>query len=193
MCRVKAAHKLFKKKMTNSVPFRIEKELNKVKLIGYGRTQQKAFFKSFFSECKNGGIYQLKPVEVTASELQRNYLFAVYSVISKQTGHGADSIRAYFENVMLELSLDVENDFYSREMWVLDVCDIETGEVKKQNLRTLTTWTVSMMSDFIEMVVFVTSSKFSNVKIPNPKYYTLERVGRKNEVPYPNEVLVYEI
>ena len=178
--------------MIPSSPFRTEKDGNKIKLIGYGKKQQKAFFQSFFSECKNGGMYQLKVVEVTASELQRNYLFVCLKFASDHCGHSVDGLRATFENIMLECALDEVNDYYKPEDWIVNVVDLASGEVKKQSLVTMSKWTASMMSDFIELVHFVFKQMYPDFIFPNPKDYVCERVGRKNEVPFPDDVTVYE-
>ena len=177
--------------MIPSSPFRIEKEPNKIKLVGYGKAQQKAFFQSFFSDCKNGAMYQLKVVEVNASELQRNYLFVCLKFAADHCGHSVDGLRATFESMMLECALDEANDYYKPEEWVINVVDLLTGEVKKQTLVTMSKWTVSMMSDFIELVHFAFKQMYPNFVFPNPKDYVTERVGRKNEVPFPNEVTEY--
>lgn len=169
-----------------SVPFRVEKNDSEINLIGYGVDQRTEFFKTVASWCKNGKIYQMTIKEVTASEVQRNYLFLCLSLAAEHIGYTSDALRALIENIAFECALDVDNDFISAEDWIIDIIDIETSEVKGQTLRHMSDWDVSMMRDFIDLFQGYFMRKFPEFKFPNPKDYMLPKVGRKNEVPFPN-------
>lgn len=176
-----------------SMPFRIEKGEKEMKLVGYGLPQRNEFFKQIFDWCKEGKIYQLKPVEVTASEVQRNYLFLCLSLAGEHIGMTSDGLRATIEDMVLNAANDPNDEFFNSDEWLVDVIDLETGEHKGKKLATMSQWSTGMMSDFIDFFQGVFLRLHNDFIFPNPEDYKLPKVGRRNEVPYPNEVSTIKI
>ena len=164
-----------------STPFQIEKTDTEVKLIGYGIKQRERLFKEFLSTSKNGKIYQLKFVEVTASEVQRNYMFLCLSLAADHAGYSSEGLRAVFENMVFESAKDIEQDFFKSEDWLIDIVDLQ-GEVKGQTLVHMSKWTTQMMSDFIDLIQAAFTRMHPDFIFPDPKDYKLPKVGRKNEI-----------
>ena len=178
--------------MTLSAPFKVEKEGKKITLIGYGAKQRKTFFAQVSDAAKNGKIYQLKLIEVTAAEVHRNYVFMCISLAAEQLGYTPEGLRAEIEDRVFHLAMDEQDDYFKRSDWIIDVVDIETQEVKKQTLRTMSHWSVSMMNDFFDVFKYLMSKMLPNFTFPDPKEFSGIVKGARNEILNVNDVTVFE-
>jgi hypothetical protein len=171
-----------------SPPFQIDGEKT---LTGIDARNMNLFFKQVFEWCKLGKIYQLKPYEVTASEVQLNYAMLCLSLIADEMGVDTESIKAFFEDLVFECATNIEDDFFSSETWLTSIVDIETGELKKQKLKSMRVWTTGMFNDFLDFVKSWYIRKNPKFLFPDPKMYQLPVKGRKRELPNSEQKLVF--
>ena len=168
--------------MVISAPFKINKKQDEAEIRGYGATERKDFFHQIISEAKDGKLYQIKLVEVTPSEVQRNYMFMCLKLAANELGYSQPELRAVLEDIVFKSALDAENDFWDRTEWIIEPVDKNTGEVKAKALKTLSTWKVGMMNQFIELIHFLTCDSFPKFKFPDPEKYKGEILGKRHEV-----------
>lgn len=79
-----------------SPPFQIERDGNTVVFYGYGAAERKEFNRLIAAYCSGGKTYQMSVKEVTASEVQTNYLHLCISVASKEFGVTDLDLRHFF-------------------------------------------------------------------------------------------------
>jgi hypothetical protein len=166
-----------------SPPFTVERseDGNSVIMYGYGVEQRKEFNRLIASSCKLGKVYQLKAVEVTASEVQSNYLHVCLAKVAYEYGETSLVIRHFFYSRALERALSGIDGNFQYEDWVLCVVNPMTGELIKEELQPMHQWNVTMMRNFIEFVQASVKEHLPNFVFPDAKQYNLPIKGRKNE------------
>ena len=172
-----------------SPPFQIDGDKT---LIGIDAHNMNLFFKQVFEWCKAGKIYQLKPFEVNASEVQRNYVMLCLSLIAEEMGVNTDSIKVFFEDMVFECATNPEDDFFNSETWLENIVDIETQELKKQKLKSMARWTTTMFNDFLDFVKLWYTRKNPNFIFPDSSMYELPVKGRKRELPNSEQKLIFK-
>jgi len=172
-----------------SPPFQIDGDKT---LTGIDSKNMNLFFKQVFEWCKPSKIYQLKPYEVTASEVQLNYTMLCLSLIADEMGVNTESIKVFFEDLVFECATNPDDDFFNSETWLISIVDVETGELKKQRLKSMTVWSTGMFNDFLDFVKFWYLRKNPTFLFPDPKMYELPTKGRKRELPNPEQKLVFK-
>jgi len=167
-----------------SPPFIVEQNLekNSVVMYGYGVEQRREFNRLIASSCKLGKVYQLKAVEVTASEVQSNYLHVCLAKVADEYGETSLVIRHFFYSKVLERALSGIDGNFQYEDWVLCVVNPMTGELIKEELQPMHQWSVSMMCNFIDFLQASVKAHFPDFVFPDAAAYTLPRKGRKNEI-----------
>lgn len=171
-----------------SAPFSLEDNV----LIGMDEKAMNIFFKQVCEWSKLGKIYQLMPREVTASEVQRNYIKLCVSMVAEDMGVDPKAIQIGLEEMIFHLASDPNEDLYLSSTWLVDVIDIDTGEVMRQKLISMSSWTSSMFIEFQQFMSEWYKRKIPNFKFPNPDMYKLPRKGRKRELPNPELKITFK-
>ena len=167
-----------------STPFQINRNTEGVELTGIDGRTFREFIRLCSDYCKLGKIYHFSIKEITASEAQKNYLFLCLSMAAEETGQTTESMRTYFENTAYKMALDEQDDFFNESDWIAHIIDLD-GVVQGKALITMSSWTTSMMYDFIQLIQGIFLRQYPNFIFPNPEDYTLPRKGRKNILPFP--------
>lgn len=164
-----------------SPPFQIERDGNTVVFYGYGAAERKEFNRLIAAYCSGGKTYQMSVKEVTASEVQTNYLHLCIGAACKDFGVTNLQLRHFFYAKALERAKEgIDNNFEYGD-WVLQVFDPMSGELLKEDLLPMHKWSVSMMAAFIDFVQYSIKAHFPDFKFPDPEKYKLPAKGRKNE------------
>jgi hypothetical protein len=162
---------------------RIGQQLNTVQLRGYGDIERRAFFKAVAMYAKQGKMYQLALVEVTASEAQKNFMWLIINVAAKSLGYSPSEFRLFMEQLVFECAMNSQDDYFERTEWVDDVVNLETGELVKSQLKSPRLWKTGMCSDFTNFVTAYANNKSETpIKFPDPTDFKGEAKGEKNLV-----------
>jgi hypothetical protein len=173
-----------------TAPFKVDNTDGVCKIIGCGPTQFKSLFTEIGQRAKPNKIYVLKLVEMTASEVQKNYLFLCLSLVAEEAGTSSENLLAVFENQILRRAIEGYDDNCQKEDWVQEIHDIATQEIVGQQIKSLTKWNTSMMNYFLEYFMMAIKDTYPTFVFPNPEDYKSPRVGRKNDVMFPDESYV---
>jgi len=167
-----------------SPPFCVEQNLDKnsVVMYGYGVAERREFNRLIATSCKPNKVYQLKVVEVTASEVQTNYMHLCVNVAAKEFGCTDLELRHFFYSKVLERVLSGIDGNFQYNDWILCVTNPMTGELVKEDLQPLHQWSVSMMCNFIDFLQASVKAHFPDFVFPDAAAYTLPRKGRKNDI-----------
>lgn len=171
-----------------SAPFTLEDNV----LIGMDEKAMNAFFKQVTDWSKLGKIYQLVPREVTASEVQKNYIMLCISMIANDMAVDPKSVQISLEEMIFYLASDPNEELYLSSTWLTEVIDLDTGEVLRQKLISMSSWTSSMFSDFQHFFSEWYKRKNPKFSFPDPDTYKLPRKGRKRELPNPELRLTFK-
>jgi len=164
-----------------SPPFMVERDGNTVVFYGYGAAERKEFNRLIAAYCSGGKTYQMSVKEVTASEVQTNYLHLCIGAACSEFGVTGLQLRHFFYAKALERVMAAFDNNFEYEDWILQVIDPTTGELIKEDLKPLHEWSVSMVSTFIDFVQSSVNALYPDFKFPDPEKYKLPAKGRKNE------------
>ena len=168
--------------MIVSAPFKINIENGKVIFNGWGKRLKMIFYKQIVSACKPNKLYQIKFIEVNAAGVHKNYMFMCLGMAAKELGYTKEGLRAYFERIVKLGALDEDNDHFSKDDWIIDIVDIESGEIVGHKLKSVNDWKVQMVNDFIDIIQFNTQKVYPRFVFPESKDYTGEVIGTRNEI-----------
>lgn len=161
-------------------------------LVGWTVDVRKKFMQEVVKYAKDGKLYQMSFREVTASEVQRNYMFLCLSLAADSFGWTESYARCYFENKMEQLAKLEDNDYHDAAVWLNEIIDLDTAEVKSK-LKPMSDWKVGMMNQFIELIHAETQRHFPNFLFPDSKEYKGEILGAKHTLDEEGDCFEIEI
>jgi hypothetical protein len=182
-----------KKKLPSTVNFETKHADNgTVTLIGLDGHDIKTFLKSCAAAAFDGKHYKLAMVEADASPAQHNFTFVVYESILTYLEWESNEInrlriRATFEDIFLNLAKSPDNDLYDYDYWVVATIDFETGELKNERLRPLSSWSIGHKAEFLAFLKSTTTSTWSDYKFPETKDFKGQPKGEKSTVERPDK------
>lgn len=164
-----------------SPPFSVSNDGQTVTFTGYGADERKEFNRLIAAYCVPGRTYQMLVKEVTASEVQTNYLHLCLSCAAKEFGVTDLDLRHFFYSKVLERALEGADGNFQYDDWVLCVFNPMTQELVKEELQPMHKWDVTMMRNFIGFVQSSVKAHFPDFVFPDPEKYNKPIRGRKNE------------
>lgn len=159
-------------------------------LIGISGKRMLDWLKVFASKRSTQKMYCLKIVEVNHSQLARNFLYMLIGEYADELGYSTDNMEKIFLRRLDDLIRSGMHDMYSREKFYDgDVIDPGTGEMVEGKLKTISKFTTSNMSLFIDLVIASIKNDSPDFIIPDPSKYMFEREGKRNEILFPDETI----
>jgi hypothetical protein len=164
-------------------------------IIGFDADYVKSFLSNCATAAFDGKHYKLAMIEADASPAQKGFLFIVYQSILQYLKWEVNEInllriRATFEDTFLNLAKSHDNDLYDYNYWVIATIDLETGKLKNERLRPLSSWSVGHKSEFLAFLESTTTATWSDYKFPSPKDFKGEPKGERSTVQ--NQHLFYD-
>lgn len=161
---------------------------DRTELIGISGPRLMQFLRQFAVTHSNQKMYCMKIVEVKHSELARNYLFVILGEYGDETGESTESVEKRFLKKLDDLVRSDAHDLFSRKIFFdAEVLDKHSGEVLEPKLKSISKWSTTAMTRFIDFCILTIHDEMPEFIIPDPKNYMGEREGRKNEIIFPNE------
>lgn len=159
-------------------------------LIGISGPRLKDFFQKFANTHSPFKMYCLKIVEVTHSQLSRNYLFVIINEYSNYTGEGDEAIEKKFMHYLDDLVRSGYDDNYTKALFFdQDTINKKDGELITAKLKSISKFSQTAMNRYIDLVQAIIMKESPEFIIPEPKDYLPERKGEKNVLLYPEERL----
>lgn len=158
------------------------------RIIGISEMSMLDFLRQFALSHSTSKMYCMKIVEVNHSQLSRNYLYVVIGEYSKYTGDSVDALEKRLLNSLKCLIESKLDDNYSSELFFdKEVIDKNTGELLESQLKSISKWSNTAMSRFIDLLIVIIGRESPDFIIPDPKLYIHDRIGKKNELLHPNQ------
>lgn len=157
-------------------------------LIGISGKRMLGWLRIFASKASPHKMYCLKIVEVNHSQLARNYLYMLLGEYADELGYSTDNMEKIMLRRLDDLIRSGLDDMYSRDKFYDEqIIDPGTGELIDGKLKSISKFTVSNMSLFIDLVIAIIKNDSPDFVIPDPVEYQFERQGKKNEILFPDE------
>jgi hypothetical protein len=166
--------------------FKISEDRTELEGISGQRLLQ--FLETFAATHSNQKMYCLKIIEVNHSQLSRNYLFTILGEYGEETGDSTESVEKRFLKKLDDLVRSDSHDLFSRSIFFdKEVTDKYSGEVLEPKLKSLSKFSQTAMTRFIDFCIMTIHDEMPEFIIPDPKQYLGERQGEKNTLLYPND------
>ncbi len=164
-----------------SPPFSVSNDGQTVTFTGYGADERKEFNRLIAAYCVPGRTYQMSVKEVTASEVQTNYLHLCLSCAAKEFGVTDLDLRHFFYDEALKRVMSGIDGNFQYDDWVLCVFNPMTQELVKEELQPMHKWDVTMMRNFVDFMQSSVKAHYKDFVFPDAKTYNKPIKGRKNE------------
>lgn len=163
---------------------------DKSEVLGISEKRLVDFFRLFASKHGSSKMYCMKIIEVTHSQLSRNYLFTILGEFADETGVSQEAVEKRYLNTLDLLVRSELDDRYTKKIFFDDpVEDPTTGELLESKLKSISRFNQTALNRFIDLVVVLIQKEMPEFIIPDPANYMFERRGQKNELLYPEERL----
>ena len=160
-------------------------------LIGISGKRLMNFLKKFASSHSPYKMYCLKIVEVTHSQLSRNYLYTILGQYADELGCSTEAVEKRFLRKLADLVRSEYDDLYTKKIFFdEEVVDTFTGEIYEAQCKTVSKFSTTAMVRFIDFCMAVIATESPEFKIPDPNDYMEERQGEKNKILFPEERII---
>lgn len=161
---------------------------DKKEIIGISGKRMLEWLRDFASNASPFKMYCIKIVEVNHSQLSRNYMYMLLGVYADELGYKPEQVEKMMLRSLDDLICSDLDDRYSKaKFYDQEVANPSTGEVIPGKLKSVSKFTTSQMSLFIDLIIVLIKSHLPDFVIPDPSQYIFEREGRKNELLFPEE------
>lgn len=160
-------------------------------LIGISGKRLMAFLVRFAMSHNPFKMYCIKIVEVTHSQLSRNYLYTILGAYADELGCSTEAVEKRFLKKLADLVRSDMDDMYTKKIFFdEEVIDTFTGDIYEAQCKTVSKFSTTAMVRFIDFCIAMIGIESPDFKIPDPNDYLGERQGEKNKILFPDDRLL---